>query len=565
MVTRTLLAGGLGGLLTVAAASGPGGMGAPPQEAVTYADHVAPILFRSCVGCHRPGGSAPFSLLTYEDARSRSARIARATSSGAMPPWLPADEAVFVGERRLTRTQRETLARWAEGGAPEGDPARAPSPPAVTDTWPLGPPDLVLPVPRYVLPAEGRDVYRNLVVPIPVERTRFIKAVELNPGNRRVVHHARMMVDTSESSSALDGEDAEPGFDGMELRSRATNPDGHFVGWTPGKVTLPPLEGMAWRVDPGTDLVLQLHLRTTGREEVVDAEVGLYFDDQPPRRSPVILIVSSLMIDIPPGMDDYRVTHSYTLPVDVEVLSVYPHAHYLGRRLQGFAVLPDGGKRQLIDIPEWDFNWQDEYRYREPIPLPAGAVVTMEFSFDNSSENPHNPNDPPVRVRYGSTSVDEMADLILQVLPKSTADRERLAADQAWTIESENMAYMAHVEFTAGSEWLATDEPDRAIRHFQAALQYRSDHVGALVGLSGAFARRGDGASALVIAKQAVLVTGRQHPGALDALAAAHHAVGERDRAVAVAREALEMARARGERVLADSIRVRLERFRGGR
>ncbi len=563
--TRSLLAAGVGGSIALAIALGWSGTVPLATTTVTYAADVAPILYGSCAGCHRPGGSAPFSLLTYQDARSRADRIARATSRRAMPPWLPSGEAVFVGERRLSDAQIETLVRWAEAGAPEGDLAMAPAPPESPGPWPLGTPDLVLPVPRYSLPAEGRDVYRNLVVPIPLTETRWVEAVELSPGNRKVVHHARMMVDTSGTSRALDREDEAPGFDGMELRSAATNPDGHFVGWTPGKVSLPPRAGLAWRVDPGTDLVLQLHLRTTGQEEEVDAEVGLYFADRPPDRSPVILIVSSLMIDLPPGVRDHHVTNSYTLPVDVEVLSVYPHAHYLGRHLRGVAHLPDGGTRQLIDIPAWDFNWQDEYRYREPLALPAGTVISMDFSFDNSPENAHNPSDPPVRVRYGSTSNDEMADLILQVLPRRAADRARLVSDQAWTIESENMAYMAYTAFDAGSNQLAEGRLDQAIRQFQEALQYRSDHVGALLGLSAAFARKGDGPSSLVIAGQAVSLTGRRNAGALDALAAAHYVAGESEQAVLVAREALGIATAGGEQVLADSIRARIDRYRGGR
>ena len=550
--------------LVLTGAARPGVDGVAP-EAPTFAQDVAPILYESCAGCHRPLGSAPFALLTYEDARDHADRIARATSARVMPPWLPnTDGETFLGERRLTEDQIRTLREWADAGAPEGDPATAPTPPPDPGAWPLGPPDLVVQVPEYALEADGPDVYRNLVVTIPVEETRWVAAVELNPGNRRVVHHARMMVDTTGSSRALDLADDEAGFDGIMLRSAASNPSGHFVGWTPGKVQLPPQADMAWRLDPGTDLVLQLHLRKSGEPERVQAEVGFYFADEPPAKSPVVLLVSQLMIDIPAGESDYRVTNSYTLPVDVDVLSVYPHAHYLGDHLQGFAWLPDGKSVELIDIPDWDFNWQDDYRFREPVHLPAGTVIAMDFTFDNTAANPHNPADPPVRVRYGSNSADEMADLILQVLPRNPEDRERLVIDHAWKNEADDMAYMAFREYTDGRELLAAGSVDEAIPHFQEALQFRADHTGALVALSRAFVEKGDGASALIIARQAVQLTSRRDAHALDALARAHFLSGEKEDAISTAEEALSVARSSGDRIFADSVSTRVREFRSG-
>jgi hypothetical protein len=429
--------------------------------------------------------------------------------------------------------------------------------------WDPGEPDLVVTLPTNRLPAEGHDVYRNLVVSIPVEETRWLEYVELKPGSRTAVHHARMMVDGTSSSRELAAVDPEPGFDGMDMLSNAANPDGHFIGWTPGKTRLPPLEGMSWRLDPGTDLVVQLHLRTSGEEQEVAATVEFHFADEPPSRHPAILVVSSLMIDIPAGATDYRVSNSFTLPVDVEVLSVYPHAHYLGKQLNATAILPNGREVPLIRIPDWDFNWQDDYRFAEPVSLPRGTTILKEFSFDNSADNPNNPADPPRRVVYGSNSDDEMADLILQVLPRNEADRDQLVQAQAWQHEAEDMAYMAESEFVQGREAAERGDLDGATGHFQESLQYRADHVGSLVGLSEIFIRRGDGQSAFVIARQGVLMSNRQDAAALDALAAAHALLGQRSEALAAAEEALDVARTMGDESLVQLIEERIRRLGG--
>lgn len=537
----------------------------PPEipAEVTYAEHIAPIINENCVGCHRDGTMAPFALTSYEEVRERAPRLARATARKIMPPWLPeSDGSTFVGERHLTDHQIALFQEWAESGTLSGDLATAPPPPAPSTGWLLGEPDLVVDVPPYTLAADGHDVYRNIVVPIPIDRPRYVTSVELRPGDANVVHHARMMIDSTDSSAALDREDpSQPGFDGMELISNAHNPQGHFLGWTPGKGALPPLEGMAWQLDPGTDLVLQLHMRTTGQEERVESQIGFYFTDEPPVREPVLLLVSSLMIDIPAGASDYRVTNSYELPVDVDVLSIYPHAHYLGKDLQGFATKPDGTVVPLIRIPDWDFNWQDEYRFQEPIPLPAGSVLTLDFTFDNSAENPNNPSSPPRRVVYGSNSMDEMADLIIQVLPRNAEDRATLIADAAWQNETEDMAYMAAQEFAAGARSLSEGDADQALFHFRESMQYRLDHPGSLTGLARAFLLKDDAASAVLVAERGVEVTNGRDPSVLAVLAEAYAASGD-ERAGSIADAAIELAERVGNRALADSVRSNLARYR---
>ncbi|MEM7417919.1 MAG: hypothetical protein AAF389_20695 [Gemmatimonadota bacterium] len=549
------------------AAEGPSGGGViddrPIPDVVTWSDHVAPLIERECVTCHQEGGIGPFALTSFDDAARRAERIEGATSAQVMPPWLPHSEpGTFAGARTLSERERALIRRWVETGAARGEGLTA-TLEAPAAMWEPGEPDLVVELPAYTLPAEGYDVYRNLVVPIEVDETKWVEYVDLRPGGAHVVHHARMMIDTTTSSRDLAAEDPTPGFDGMELLSQATNPDGHFIGWTPGKTRLRPLDGMAWRLDPGTDLVVQLHLRATGQEEFVEAEVDFHFADEPPSEHPAVLVVSSLIIDIPPGDDGYVATNSFTLPVPVDVLSIYPHAHYLGSRLRATAVLPDGEEVPLIDIPEWDFNWQDDYRYAEPISLPAGATIVKEFSYDNSAENPRNPSVPPRRVVYGSNSDDEMADLILQVLPRSEADRDELLQAQAWQHESEDMQYLAHAEFEQGRAARSAGDLDAARRHFQEALTYRADHLGSLIGLSSVFVARNDGASALLIARQAVTISGRRDAGALEALSIAHEVAGAPRAAADAAREALAVARSAENEAIVSRLEARVARLGG--
>jgi Flp pilus assembly protein TadD/mono/diheme cytochrome c family protein len=390
---------------------------------ITFNRDIAPLLFQHCAPCHRPDRGAPFTLLTFDDARQHAAEIADAVRERHMPPWLPQHGVIaFVGERTLTDRQIALVERWVREGAREGDPGDRPPPPQWRSGWQLGEPDLVLEMPEpYRLPVSASDVYRNFVVPTGIAERRYVRAMELWPDNPGVVHHAVVTIDRTRWSRYRDAQDREPGYDGM-LAGQAESPDGHFLAWTPGRTATPDPDDMAWRLEPGSDLVLQLHMMPSARPHTVRVRIGLFFTNRPPARIPVMLRIGPKNIDIPAGRR-YVARDEYVLPVDVEVLSVYPHAHYLARSMTASARLPDGSVRPLLEIARWDFHWQDEYRYATPIALPRGATVSMRYEYDNAGDGPAH---PPHRVVYGPRSSDEMSDLWLQVLPRNAADRSAL-------------------------------------------------------------------------------------------------------------------------------------------
>ena len=407
---------------------------------VTFTRDIAPIVFAHCATCHRPGEAAPFSLLTHDDVRRRAQQIALMTKNRSMPPWKPEPGyGEFAGARRLSDRQIELVQQWVELGAPEGDASDLPPAPRWASGWQLGKPDLIVSMPEpYLLGGEGPDVFRTFVIPIEVPNGRYVKGLEVHPGVPRAVHHANIKIDRTRSSRRLDEDDPGPGFDGGGGRD-ATFPDGHFLGWTPGQVPQL-LDDTAWRLEAGSDLVVELHMMPTGKPERVQISVGLFFTDAPPSRLPYMVRLGRQSIDIPAGAREYTVTDSYVLPVDVEVLGVQPHAHNLAREMNAFAKLPDGTTAWLMYIREWDFRWQDVYRYSRPIPLPRGTTLTMQYTYDNSADNIRNPNRPPKRVTFGQTTASEMGDLWLQVAASASSDRAVLDRDYAPKMLREDIA-----------------------------------------------------------------------------------------------------------------------------
>jgi tetratricopeptide (TPR) repeat protein len=363
-----------------------------------------------------------------------------------------------------------------------------------------------------------------------------VKAVEIRPGDKRYVHHANILVDRGE---VLRQREAEPGagFGGMEIRieSQVFDPDSHLLFWKPGTVPYEEPDGMALRLDKGTDLVLNTHMQSSGKPEMIQPTIGLYFTSQPATKFPMLLqLENDTKLDIPAGHKNFPVGDDFTLPVDVDLMALYPHAHYLGKDMRAFATLPNGTKETLIHIPQWNLNWQAVYRYQKPLRLPKGTTVSLRYVYDNSAENPMNPNHPPVRVKGGNRSTDEMCHLWLQVLPVNFDAKQgdpRMLLQEALArhnVEKNPADFEAHYNLAAmlqakdrlseaigeytiavrlrpddatannalGAALLAAGHPEQSAGYLQAALKARPDYFDAHYNLGFALAGQNDFAGA---------------------------------------------------------------------
>jgi tetratricopeptide (TPR) repeat protein len=447
-------------------------------EPPTFAHDIAPLIYEKCASCHHPGAAAPFSLLTYQDVKKRATQIAAVTRRGFMPPWLPEPGyGDFAGEHRLTAGEIATIAAWTSAGAPEGPIAEIPPPPDFirsdpNDAWQLGQPDLVLEARSSVqLPASGPDIYWNVIFTPNLAARRWVRAIEIRPGEARVVHHANLLVDRA-GSAHLHETSPGKGFPGMDLVIGRSpfDPDGNFLFWKPGGTPHVEPDGFAWRLDPGNELVLNMHLQPSGKREEVRPSLGLYFTDQPRTKFPLLVqLENDQALDIPAGTRDFAISDDFKLPFDADILAVYPHAHYLGKLLEAYATLPDGSKKWLIRIPTWDPNWQAVYYYREPLFLPKDSVIHMRYHYDNSAENPRNPNHPPKRVRSGNQATDEMGHLWLQVLPHAAGDHRRELQEAVMRHRLEKNPNDAVAHMNLGAILLSRLDPQAAVTELRAA------------------------------------------------------------------------------------------------
>ncbi len=526
------------GLVTIVAIASAGQRSTPTPSSVpplpNFAQDVAPILYRNCISCHRPGESAPFSLLNYADAKKHAQQIASATASRTMPPWLPAARyGDFAGKHRLSADEIVLIANWVKGGAPKGSASEIPPVPKFTEGWQLGPPDLIVEATRaYTIPAKGPDVFYNFIFSPRISTTKYVRAIEIRPGNTHSIHHANVLVDRARSARR---EETEPGagFPGMNVKivRNVFDFDTHFLFWKPGSAPWTEQDGFSWRLDPGNDLVLNAHMMTMGMPEEVKPSIGLYFTDKPPKYAPILIqLEHDGALNIPPGDADFVVTDRFTLPLDADALAVYPHAHYLGHVLEGYAILPNGTRKELILIRHWDPKWQSVYHYREPVFLPKGTVLVMRWHYDNSASNPRNPHRPPQRVLSGNQSTDEMAHLSFQLLPRESGARSALEeAYMRHQLEKYPDDFQAHLWLGAlklsrldpsgavtvlreavklqpkqpeGHSWLgvalgALGLSREAIEQFRQALKIQPDYIPARYNLAKALARSGEFAEAV--------------------------------------------------------------------
>jgi uncharacterized protein (TIGR03437 family) len=401
-------------------------------QTITYSEHIAPILYNNCTKCHRPGQVAPFPLLTYDDAVRHGRDIAIQTQSRYMPPWKPEPGwAAYRDERRLTADQINLIQQWVADGMQQGDMSRAPATPVYTDDWQLGTPDLIVEMPQaFNVPADGPDVYRNFVIPGTTTEDKWVRAIEVKPLSRAVVHHILFFTDSTHGARLQDGKDGQPGFPGFGSIFTVGDPlsllAGGLGGWVPGTTPEFLPAGIAMSLPQGADILLQTHFHPNGVAAVEKTVIGIYYGPQPARPLTQVQVPAFFgvraNIDIPAGAAGYKVRGSYMLPADIDAVSVAAHAHYLAKESKLTATLPTGEVRILLWIRAWDFNWQDTYIFKDLVHLPKGTRLDGELVYDNSDNNPRNPHTPAQRVTWGEQSTDEMGALIMNVVPSQAAD-----------------------------------------------------------------------------------------------------------------------------------------------
>jgi hypothetical protein len=399
---------------------------------VTFYRDVLPILQERCQTCHRPGDVGPFSLMSYRQAVNWASDIKEYTQSRRMPPWKPVAGASFQSKRKLTDGEIQTLASWVDNGTPQGDVKDAPPPKEFPDGWQLGRPDLILTVPgEFQLGPSGPDLYRYFVLPTKLPKDRDIAAVEVRPGNRRVVHHAILFVDRKGRGRRL-ARRQDPGSPDRPARDTADRgpgyslgqgfaflpgflPDGVMGGWSPGHVVRRFPKGVGYSLPRGADLILQLHYHRSGRTEKDRTQVGLYFSREAAGRHIKGVALPAQFLFIPAGAKNFRVEGSVTVRQDCRLYLAMPHMHKLGRQIKLSMTPPGGSAQTLVAIDDWDYNWQETFFPREPIPIKAGTRLTVSGVFDNSARNPNNSNQPPRVVWHGVQTSDEMCAAFLGI------------------------------------------------------------------------------------------------------------------------------------------------------
>lgn len=403
-----------------------------PSGEVTFSEHIAPLIFKNCYECHRPGEAAPFTLMNYRDVSKRAKTIQDVLQKRFMPPWHPAPGDVeFHNSRRLSDEQIALFDGWVATGKAEGDAGKLPKLPSFAGGWSLGKPDLTVSMASdFSVPAEGNDIYRNFAIPLDLPEDKWLTAIEIRPNERSVVHHVLYFTDQSGAARLQDGRDGKPGFRGMGFKATQVG------GWAVGGVASKLPYGLARKLPQESDLILGCHFHPVGKAAKVKITAALYFADKKPSRDFVRIQApagygrrTKLSKGIPAGDRNFRISGNYTLPSEAELVQLFGHAHYICTSMKATATLPDGTILDLLSLPEWDFNWQGLYQLKEGLRLPKGTVLSGEVNYDNSADNPNNPNDPPKRIKWGPQTSDEMGSLFFG-----------MAVDDASLFESKRQA-----------------------------------------------------------------------------------------------------------------------------
>jgi hypothetical protein len=390
----------------------------------TFCNEVVRIFQKNCQTCHHPGDIAPFSLMTYRDARPWARAIQEQVVLRQMPPWKAAANCgEFQDERRLTDEEISTLSRWVDGGSPEGDKDLLPEPLTFSGDWTLGEPDLILQADEDYTVRPGKDDYRCFTIPTNLRGDRFIQAVDIKPGNRNVVHHVILYLDDTGISVDLDAKDPGPGYTSFGGPGFSTT--GTLGGWAPGERGRFVPEGVAWKIKAGARVVAQVHYHPRNDATEKDrTQIGLYFSRKPVKKELAVVPIVNTNFTIPAGNANYQVNAAFPVPpgFDAHAIGIAPHMHLLGKKMK-IEARSTSKTDCLVDIQDWNFNWQGVYYFKKAVDLKALTLVTLNASFDNSANNPRNPNDPPKAVRWGEQTTDEMCIAFILY----TLDSENLA------------------------------------------------------------------------------------------------------------------------------------------
>lgn len=386
----------------------------------TFNKQIVRIFQAQCQICHRPNRLAPFSLLDYASARPWARSIRTVARTRTMPPWKPVPGiGSFHNERRLSELEIDQISRWVDAGSPEGIPADAPPLAQFNDGWQGGAPDLVVRMPAPYTPKTGGDDYQCFSVPVDLKEDRFVSSVEVRPGNLKMVHHVFVYADPYNLSEWLPlrefGKPDFPCFGGPNFYLVDTERYPWMLGaWVPGNRSITFPEGTGLRMRAGSRVVIQVHYSGTDNVASDQSEVGIFFSRHPNPKNIFITGLEKKEFTIPAGASRHRLTAEILLdvPVTAKIVGFLPHMHLIGRQMRGDILSPDGTVRPLISIEDWDFNWQDTYMLKEPVPWRYGEIMRMEAWFDNSTANRRNPNSPPKDVKQGENTTDEMCVLV---------------------------------------------------------------------------------------------------------------------------------------------------------
>jgi hypothetical protein len=387
-------------------------VGHPPPDAggPTFNKEVVRIFQDHCQSCHHDGDVAPFSLVTYADAKPYATLIKFMTASRQMPPWKPTPGCGdFADERRLSTDEISTIVQWVDHGAPEGKRDDMPEALDFGSGWVNGQPDMVLENTEAYTPAADGDTYRCFTLPTNLATTAYVRAIDTHPGDRETVHHVLTFIDSTGVSKALD--DAEPGPGYTCFGGPGFNTTGTLGGWAPGSrpLELPP--GVGFELPANSRVVMQVHYHPHHGAPAPDrTQFGIYLSNERPKDLMRIIPIINESFRIPAGEKNYRVEANWPIltPFPLKLWLIAPHMHLLGQKMKVEMTLPGGAKQCLIDIQDWDFHWQGTYRYKQPITIPAGTLLSLTAFYDNSAENPDQPNDPPKAVGWGEATTDEM-------------------------------------------------------------------------------------------------------------------------------------------------------------